>query len=100
MLETVPTPPLHPERFREVLTAERAEEFERVLIEAGKAFAGRVVWNVNSTAREIILARLGNRGKGAPTIDAASVNFDRLSASTAQRVVRFWQITPGNLSAT
>ena len=49
------------------------------------------------TAREIILARLGNRGKGAPTLEAASANFDRLSISTAQRVVRFWQITPGNL---
>jgi uncharacterized protein (DUF2336 family) len=46
------------------------------------------------TAREVILARLGTRGKGAPTIDAASVNFDRLSTSTAQRVVRFWQVTP------
>jgi uncharacterized protein (DUF2336 family) len=46
------------------------------------------------TARDVILARLGNRGKGAPTIDAASANFDRLSTSTAQRVVRFWQVTP------
>jgi uncharacterized protein (DUF2336 family) len=52
------------------------------------------------TAREVILARLGNRGKAAPTIEAASVNFDRLSASTAQRVVRFWQITPGGPNAT
>jgi trehalose synthase len=50
MLETVSTPPLHPERFREVLTAEQADAFDHVLTEAGKAFAGRVVWNVNSTA--------------------------------------------------
>jgi uncharacterized protein (DUF2336 family) len=52
------------------------------------------------TAREIILARLGSRGKGAPTIDAACANFDRLSTSTAQRVVRFWQVTPGSLKTT
>jgi uncharacterized protein (DUF2336 family) len=51
------------------------------------------------TAREIILARLGNRGKAAPTLDAASVNFDRLSAATAKRVVQFWQVTPGSLKA-
>jgi hypothetical protein len=52
------------------------------------------------TARDIMLARLGNRGKGAPSIDAASANFDRLSATTAKRVVRFWQITPGSLTGT
>jgi uncharacterized protein (DUF2336 family) len=51
------------------------------------------------TARDIMLARLGNRGKGAPTLDAASANFDRLSTSTAQRVVRFWQVTPGSLKS-
>jgi uncharacterized protein (DUF2336 family) len=49
------------------------------------------------TARDIMLARLGNRGKGAPTLDAASANFERLSPSTAKRVVRFWQVTPGSL---
>lgn len=49
------------------------------------------------TAREIMLARPGSRGKGAPTMDAASVNFDRLSPSTAKRVVRFWQVTPGSV---
>jgi uncharacterized protein (DUF2336 family) len=51
------------------------------------------------TAREILMARLGNRGKAAPSIDAASANFDRLSVATAKRVVRFWQITPGVLTA-
>ena len=50
MLQTVPTPPLRPERFREVLTPEQAAEFDRVVREGEKAFAGRVVWNVNSTA--------------------------------------------------
>jgi trehalose synthase len=33
-----------------VLTADQADAFDHVLTEAGKAFAGRVVWNVNSTA--------------------------------------------------
>ena len=51
------------------------------------------------TAREILLARLGNRGKSAPSIDAASANFDRLSTSTAKRVVRFWQVTPDSLQS-
>ena len=50
------------------------------------------------TAREILMARLGSHGKGAPSIDAASANFDRLSVSTAKRVVRFWQITPGSVN--
>lgn len=51
------------------------------------------------TAREIILARLGNRGKAMPTLDAASANFDRLSPATAKRVVQFWQVTPGSLKS-
>ena len=49
------------------------------------------------TARDIILARLGAKGKAAVTIDAALANFDKLSASTAKRVVRFWQMAPGSL---
>jgi uncharacterized protein (DUF2336 family) len=51
------------------------------------------------TARDIMLARPGNRGKAPPSIEAANANFDRLSPSTARRVVRFWQITPGSLNA-
>jgi uncharacterized protein (DUF2336 family) len=51
------------------------------------------------TAREILMARLGSRGKAAPSMDAASANFDRLSNATAKRVVRFWQVTPGALTA-
>jgi uncharacterized protein (DUF2336 family) len=44
------------------------------------------------TARHLLLAR---RESVAPArIDEASFNFDRLSTSTAQRVVRFWQVTP------
>jgi trehalose synthase len=40
-----------PERFRSVLPAHRFEEFRRGVEEARHLLAGRVVWNVNSTAR-------------------------------------------------
>ena len=50
MLQTVTTLPLAPERFREVLTDEQAESFQRVIVDGGQRLAGRVVWNVNSTA--------------------------------------------------
>jgi uncharacterized protein (DUF2336 family) len=43
------------------------------------------------TARAIILARPGNRGKSVIALEEAASNFDKLSASTATRVVRFWQ---------
>jgi len=49
------------------------------------------------TARNIIQARLVARGKSVQTLDAAHSNFDKLSAATAQRVVRFWQISPGSI---
>jgi trehalose synthase len=42
---------LHPESFRAALDGERYERFAEVVAEAREAFAGRVVWNVNSTAR-------------------------------------------------
>ena len=42
---------LHPERFREALDDERYREFMAVAEEARRRFAGRVIWNVNSTAR-------------------------------------------------
>lgn len=51
------------------------------------------------TTRDIVLARLGSRGKAAVTIEAAYSNFDRLSEATAKRVVRFWQMAPGSLKA-
>ncbi len=49
------------------------------------------------TAKSVILLRLGSKGKSATTLDAASVNFDKLSMSTAQRVVRFWQNGQGQI---
>jgi trehalose synthase len=39
------------ERFRFVLPPDRLEEFERGIAEARELLHGRVVWNVNSTAR-------------------------------------------------
>jgi trehalose synthase len=48
--ELVPIAPLPPDRFRTVLTAEQADAFDMVVAEGREAFAGRVIWNVNSTA--------------------------------------------------
>jgi uncharacterized protein (DUF2336 family) len=44
-----------------------------------------------TTARAIILARPVTTGKSSSALEAAFANFDKLSASTAKRVVRFWQ---------
>jgi hypothetical protein len=45
-----------------------------------------------TTARAIILSRPTVRGTSAASLDAAFANFEKLSPSTAQRVVRFWQV--------
>jgi uncharacterized protein (DUF2336 family) len=45
-----------------------------------------------ATARAIILARAGNKRISEDTLEAAQTNFDRLSAGTARRVLRFWQV--------
>ena len=42
---------MSPERVRSVLTAGRFEAFERGVRDARELLAGRVVWNINSTAR-------------------------------------------------
>jgi trehalose synthase len=42
---------MSPERFRTVLAPERFDAFERGIQEARRLLDGRVVWNVNSTAR-------------------------------------------------
>jgi hypothetical protein len=47
------------------------------------------------TVRTIITARPGGRGTSALAIEGAKENFDRLTATTAQRVVRFWQVRQG-----
>jgi uncharacterized protein (DUF2336 family) len=45
-----------------------------------------------STARAIITSRPTPKGTSSPALDAAFTNFEKLSPSTAQRVVRFWQV--------
>jgi uncharacterized protein (DUF2336 family) len=47
------------------------------------------------TVRDIIGARPGAKAS-RDVLDAASENFERLTAATAQRVVRFWQIRQGS----
>ena len=44
------------------------------------------------TARAIIGARLGRKANSSQGLDAAFSNFERLTASTAARVIRFWQL--------
>lgn len=46
------------------------------------------------TVKAIISARPGPK-PSSQTIDAAFENFERLTAATAQRVVRFWQVRQG-----
>jgi uncharacterized protein (DUF2336 family) len=45
-----------------------------------------------TTARAIIMVRPSTRGSSSPALDEAFANFEKLSPSTAQRVVRFWQV--------
>src|SRR3954452_10841376 len=50
MPQIVPIAPLAPTRFRSVLTPAQADAFDEVIEIGREKFAGRVVWNVNSTA--------------------------------------------------
>jgi uncharacterized protein (DUF2336 family) len=47
------------------------------------------------TVKAVIRARLGGAGTSSQGLDAAFADYGRLSASTAQRVVRFWQVRQG-----
>jgi len=47
------------------------------------------------TVRAVITARPGGKGTSTQAIEAARDNFEKLTAPTAQRVVRFWQLRPG-----
>jgi trehalose synthase len=47
----VPVAPMPWERFREVLEADQAAALEHTVTRAQRVLAGRVVWNVSSTAR-------------------------------------------------
>ncbi|HVY00584.1 MAG TPA: DUF2336 domain-containing protein [Pseudorhodoplanes sp.] len=50
-----------------------------------------------TTARAIIRARPAMQGKSGESLESAFFNFERLSALTAQRVVRFWQTSNSSL---
>src|SRR5215204_4106619 len=50
-LTHVPIAPLSPERFKQILDPQQSEELDRTIARAQEEFAGRVIWNVNSTAR-------------------------------------------------
>ena len=45
-----------------------------------------------ATVKALIMARPDRTGTSSQGLDAALANFGRLSKSTAQRVVRFWQV--------
>jgi uncharacterized protein (DUF2336 family) len=47
------------------------------------------------TVKAVIIARPDGTGTSTQGLDAAFANYGRLSASTAQRVVRFWQVRKG-----
>ncbi len=46
------------------------------------------------TVKAIITLRPDRKGPARQGLDDAFANYERLSASTAQRVVRFWQVRP------
>jgi trehalose synthase len=50
-LQQVDIAPLAPERFETVLNHERFEEFTAAIVRARETFAGRRIWNINSTAK-------------------------------------------------
>jgi trehalose synthase len=50
-LTSVDIAPLDPRRFEEVLSTEQFDAFVEAIDEGRKLFDGRVIWNVNSTAR-------------------------------------------------
>jgi hypothetical protein len=47
-----------------------------------------------STAKAIIMVRPAGARTSSQDLDAIHADFDRLSPSTAQRVMRFWQVRP------
>ena len=49
-IELVEIAPLPPERYQSVLSPERAEDFREAVGQAREIFAGRAIWNVNSTS--------------------------------------------------
>jgi trehalose synthase len=50
-IDDVPVTPLRPDRFRDILPAQGAAEFEHAIARGRELLDGRVLWSVNSTAR-------------------------------------------------
>jgi uncharacterized protein (DUF2336 family) len=65
-----------------------AERADPVLILCKSAGFG---W---ATARAVMTVRPSRQGTSAQGLDEAHANFEKLSPSTAKRVVRFWQVRP------
>lgn len=73
---------MSPARFRSVLSPERFEAFEQGILRACELLAGRVVWNVNSTAPAV--SAVADDPEGAQVLhDALALREDGL----IQRVV-------------
>jgi hypothetical protein len=66
-----------------------AERVDPVLILCKSAGFG---W---PTARAVMTARRSRQGMPTQELDEACANFEKLTPSTAKRVVRFWQVRPG-----
>lgn len=50
------------------------------------------------TVKAVIMARPATNGTSTQALDSAFANYGRLSASTAQRVTRFWQVRKSDTS--
>jgi hypothetical protein len=48
------------------------------------------------TVKSVIAVRPDGKAASSPGADSTFADYGRLSASTAQRVVRFWQVRPSN----
>src|SRR5688572_5273854 len=76
-LREVELGPASLDRFRTVLSDEQWQRFQRAAARARRDFAGRVVWNVNSTAR----------GGGVAELLASLVPYSRAAGVDVRWVV-------------
>jgi hypothetical protein len=67
-----------------------SDRFDPVLI---LCKAANLSWPAVKT---LIMLRTSGNGMSGSELDDAYANYGRLSASTAQRVVRFWQVRQAN----
>jgi uncharacterized protein (DUF2336 family) len=66
-----------------LMTGERADPVLILCKAAGMSWA---------TVKSIVVSRADGNGIAVRALDGTLVNYERLSPSTAQRVVRFWQV--------